>query len=39
MNKLKRFIKNYKTKSIISIFAGRIADKGKDPPIFKKAFL
>ena len=30
---------NKKTKSIISIFAGRMADKGKDPlPIFKKAF-
>ena len=29
-----------KTKSIISIFAGRMADRGKDPlPIFKKAFL
>ena len=29
---------NKKTKSIISIFAGRIADKGKDPlPIFKKS--
>ena len=29
---------NKKTKSIISIFAGRMADKGKDPvPIFKKA--
>ena len=28
---------NKKTKSIISIFAGRMADKGKDPlPIFKK---
>jgi len=27
-----------KTKSIISIFAGRMADKGKDPlPIFKKS--
>ena len=31
---------NKKTKSIISIFAGRMADKGKDPlPIFKKAYL
>ena len=31
---------NKKTKSIISIFAGRMADKGKDPlPIFKKHFL
>ena len=31
---------NKKTKSIISIFAGRMADKGKDPlPIFKKVFL
>ena len=29
-----------KTKSIISIFAGRMADKGKDPlPIFKKSIL
>ena len=29
---------NNKTKSIISIFAGRMADKGKDPlPIFKKS--
>jgi transaldolase len=29
-----------KTKSIISIFAGRMADKGKDPlPIFKKIIL
>ena len=29
---------NKKTKSIISIFAGRMADKGKDPlPVFKKA--
>ena len=28
-----------KTKSIISIFAGRMADKGKDPlPIFKKKY-
>jgi len=31
---------NKKTKSIISIFAGRMADKGKDPlPIFKKSIL
>ena len=29
---------NKKTKTIISIFAGRMADKGKDPiPIFKKS--
>ena len=29
---------NKKTKSIVSIFAGRMADKGKDPvPIFKKS--
>jgi len=29
-----------KTKSIVSIFAGRMADKGKDPlPIFKKSIL
>ena len=29
---------NKKTKSIISIFAGRMADKGKDPtPVFKKS--
>ena len=29
---------NKKTKSVISIFAGRMADKGKDPlPIFKKS--
>ena len=29
---------NKKTRSIISIFAGRMADKGKDPlPIFKKS--
>ena len=36
----KKIIKclNKKTKSIISIFAGRMADKGKDPlPIFKKS--
>ncbi len=31
---------NKKTKAIISIFAGRMADKGKDPlPIFKKSIL
>ncbi len=31
---------NKKTKSIISIFAGRMADQGKDPiPIFKKSIL
>ena len=31
---------NKKTKSIISIFAGRMGDKGKDPiPIFKKSIL
>ena len=31
---------NSKTKTIISIFAGRMADKGKDPlPIFKKSIL
>ena len=30
---------NKKTKSIISIFAGRMSDKGKDPiPIFKKKY-
>ena len=37
---VKKIIKclNKKTKSIISIFAGRMADKGKDPlPIFKKS--
>ena len=37
---VKRILKNLdkKTKSIISIFAGRMADKGKDPlPIFKKS--
>ena len=33
-------ILNKQTKSIISIFAGRMADKGKDPlPIFKKSIL
>ena len=38
--KVKQIYKNLnkKTKSIISIFAGRMADKGKDPlPIFKKS--
>jgi|TARA_B110000211_G_scaffold166602_1_gene188067 transaldolase len=31
---------NKKTKSIVSIFAGRMADKGKDPlPIFKKSII
>ena len=38
----KRIYKNLnkKTKSIISIFAGRMADKGKDPlPIFRKSIL
>ncbi len=35
--KIFRFL-NKKSKSIISIFAGRMADKGKDPiPIFKKS--
>jgi transaldolase len=37
---VKKILKNLdkKTKSIISIFAGRMADKGKDPlPIFKKS--
>ena len=37
---VKKIFKNLdkKTKSIISIFAGRMADKGKDPlPIFKKS--
>ena len=37
---VKQVLKNLdkKTKSIISIFAGRMADKGKDPlPIFKKS--
>ena len=41
MNKLKISTKNLtkKTKSIISIFAGRMADKGKDQvPIFKKKY-
>ena len=35
----RRILKNLnkKSKSIISIFAGRMADKGKDPvPVFKK---
>ena len=39
-NQAKKIYKNLnkKTKSIISIFAGRMADKGKDPlPIFKKS--
>ena len=39
-NQTKKIFKvlNKKTKSIISIFAGRMADKGKDPlPIFKKS--
>jgi transaldolase len=39
-NQVKKIFKclNKKTKSIISIFAGRMADKGKDPlPIFKKS--
>jgi|TARA_E500000178_G_scaffold337771_1_gene377357 transaldolase len=39
-NQTKKIYKklNKKTKSIISIFAGRMADKGKDPlPIFKKS--
>ena len=39
-NQTKKIYKNLnkKTKSIISIFAGRMADKGKDPlPIFKKS--
>ena len=36
-NKIYKIL-NKKTKSIISIFAGRMADKGKDPlPIFKKS--
>ena len=41
-DQVKRILKNLdkKTKSIISIFAGRMADKGKDPlPIFKKIIL
>ena len=39
-NQTKKIYKilNKKTKSIISIFAGRMADNGKDPlPIFKKS--
>jgi transaldolase len=39
-NQVKKIFRclNKKTKSIISIFAGRMADKGKDPlPIFKKS--
>jgi transaldolase len=39
---VEKILKNLdkKTKSIISIFAGRMADKGKDPfPIFKKSIL
>ncbi len=39
-NQTKKIFKclNKKTKSIISIFAGRMSDKGKDPiPIFKKS--
>ena len=39
-NQVKKIFKtlNSKSKSIISIFAGRMADKGKDPlPIFKKS--
>ena len=36
-NKIYKIL-NKKTKSIVSIFAGRMADKGKDPlPIFKKS--
>ena len=40
LNQVKKIFKclDKKTKSIISIFAGRMADKGKDPlPIFKKS--
>ena len=39
MSKRENFKKlNKKTKSIISIFAGRMADQGKDPvPVFKKS--
>ena len=40
MSKQKKIVKclDKKTKSIISIFAGRMADRGKDPvPIFKKS--
>ncbi len=42
VNQTKKILKslNKKSKSIISIFAGRMADKGKDPvPIFKKSIL
>ncbi|MDC0450155.1 transaldolase [Pelagibacteraceae bacterium] len=42
LNQVKKIFKclDKKTKSIISIFAGRMADKGKDPlPIFKKSIL
>ena len=38
----RRILKNLnkKSKSIISIFAGRMADKGKDPvPVFKKSII
>ncbi len=39
VKKILKFL-DKKTKSIISIFAGRMADKGKDPvPIFKKSIL
>ena len=40
-SKFKNILKNInkKTKVIISIFAGRMADVGKDPiPVFKKSF-
>ena len=40
MSKQKKFIEllNKKTKTIISLFAGRMSDNGKDPiPIFKKS--
>ena len=40
LEQVKKIFKNLdkKTKSIISIFAGRMADEGKDPlPIFKKS--
>ena len=40
LNQVKKIFKclDKKTKSIISIFAGRMADRGKDPlPIFKKS--
>ena len=42
LNQVNKVLKclDKKTKSIISIFAGRMADKGKDPlPIFKKSIL